>query len=122
MPAFLDAECLGEQCPNWSGEACASQFEWMSADATATEDRDTSEPPFIDETRYVIYGQYCGALPDQSLVSQRVEIIDQTGVSDMALVALTGRYGDMRVVVNRAGQSGSIVTVASSDTDLPPQV
>ena len=115
MPAFLDAECLGDQCPNWNGAACSSQFEWMTAKATVTEDRDTSEPPFIDETNYVIYGQHCGDSADGKLVSQRVEVIDAEGVSMMALLALTGRYGNMPVVVNHAGQTGSIATVASSE-------
>lgn len=122
MPAFLDAECLGERCPNWSGETCNSKFEWMSAKATVTEGRDTSEPPFIDETEYVIYGQHCGAQPDQPLVSQRVEIIGGSEVEDMALIALTGMYGDMPVVINRAGQTASIVTIASSEPTTQPEV
>jgi hypothetical protein len=115
MPAFLDAECLGEKCPNWKGEPCESEFEWMNAKATVTEDRDTSQPPFINETQYVIYGQHCGALSDRPLVSQRVEIIDGTEVSGMALMAITGMYGDMPVQINRAGGSASITTIASSD-------
>jgi hypothetical protein len=114
MPAFIDAQCLGDQCPNWGGEACSSQFEWISAKATVTENRDTSEPPFIDEANYVIYGQSCGQNPEGKPVTQRVEVINPEGVSMMALIALTGRYGEMPVSINQAGQTNSIITIASS--------
>lgn len=60
------ADCIGERCPNFSGDACTdSAFNWVSAKATVSEGRDTGRPPLVDEAIFVTYGQVClrGAKP-----------------------------------------------------------
>lgn len=115
LPAFITTECIGDACPNFSGENCANpEMEWMTAGGP-TEKRDTSKPPLKDEATYIIYGQRClaGAVPD--LVAQRVEIYRPEEVSMMQLIALTGRHGDMPVQIVSSEQASPAETIASSE-------
>ena len=119
LPEFIPAACLGEKCPNYTGELCkTTESEWMSAGGP-TKGRDKEKPPLRDEATYIIYGQRCieGAHPE--LVAQRVEVFKPEEVSGMMLIALTGRYGDMPVEIiegNNPAEALSIQTIASSDS------
>ena len=99
LPEFIPADCIGQACPNFNGEACANpEMEWMTAGGP-TEKRDKSKPPLKDEATYIIYGQRCLAGATPELVAQRVEVFKPDDVSMMQLMALTGRYGDMPVEI-----------------------
>jgi hypothetical protein len=115
LPAFKTTDCVGEACPNFSGENCTDpEMEWMSAGGP-TERRDTSKPPLKDEATYIIYGQRClkGASPE--LVAQRVEVFKPEDVDMMEIVALTGRYGDMLVEIISGEQISTVEKVEGSE-------
>jgi hypothetical protein len=115
LPAKLPAECLGEQCPEFKGTACESYEEWVSAKATRTKGRDTSQPPLKDEAIYIIYGQACMAGEEREMVAQRAEVHRPDEVNGMELIALTNRYGDMPVRIEVAGRIAVVETLATSE-------
>lgn len=97
LPEFIGASCLGEDCPNFKGVACTTtQSEWISAQGPI-KGRDTNKTPLKDEADYIIYGQGCVEGDDRQLVAQEVYVFNPENISMMALVALTGRYGEMPV-------------------------
>lgn len=115
LPEFLPSECLGRLCPNFSDQPCKnSQMEWMNADGPK-EGRDTSKPPLRNEATYITYGKRCLEGAEPQLVAQRVEIFKSEEVEHLALVALTGRYGDMPVEIVDGNRVTTIETIASSD-------
>lgn len=115
LPAFVPTNCIGEVCPNYSGEDCNdAEMEWMTAGGP-TEKRNTSKPPLRDEATYVIYGQRCLAGVAPELVAQRVVVFKPEEVSIMMLTALTGRYGEMPVQIVSDGSVSSLKTAASSE-------
>lgn len=115
LPAFIPADCIGEVCPNFSGQNCTdTEMEWMSAGGP-TKKRDTSKPPLKDEATYIIYGQRCLAGASPELVAQRAEVLKPEDVSKMQISALMGRYGDMPVEIVSSEQVSTVQTFASSE-------
>lgn len=100
FPEFLDSECLGDACPNFAGEPChTTETEWLSAKAPTSNGQDTTKPPLLGETDYIIYGQRCNESEKPKMVAQSVYIFKPENVSMASLMAITGRHGEMPVFV-----------------------
>lgn len=107
-PAEFSAECIGETCPNWSGQPCAgTKYIWKSAKATITEDRDTSQPPLLDEAVFVTYGQFCLKKRRETMVSARIDDYDRDHFTwDQTGLVIHGdsRFSGIDVEVYQIGQ------------------
>lgn len=111
LPKTLSLKCLGEQCLNSSGVTCAAYEALLEADGSSGA---TDQPPLKDEASFAIYGQVCLGGEEEQLVGLRAEILKQ-GVEVMKIIALSGRYGDMPLIIQTPNQNLGIKTLASSD-------
>lgn len=109
VPENLDSKCLGSDCPNWRGEKCASFLVWASANATHTEGRDTSKPPFADEAVWVEYDQQCLADPEgPSVVFRKIQVYQNPDGDMLELVGVTNRNDDVPTIIAYNGLTTTI--------------
>ena len=108
LPAIITARCLGEQCVNWRGAACSAYEELMTADGQS---EGTDFPPLREKASYALYGLVCMGGDGEKFVAGRAEIF-KPGVGIMKIVALSGTYGDMPLVIQAPEKNLSVKWVS----------
>lgn len=73
MPDSRPAECLGEQCSDFTGAPCDSYEVWFAA-ADEQNRRYYKRPPLQDKAQWIAYGQVCTRGAAQSYMATRIEI------------------------------------------------
>ena len=96
VPIYKPADCLGETCPEYSGEDCDSRLELLEA-AGKSGGKDLG--PKVGHCNYALYGQVCMGGDEQVVVGRVTE--SPNGQADaMELIARAGRTDGQRIVLD----------------------
>ena len=112
IPKILAARCLGEQCPNFSGEVCEPYLDLLNADG---EGGGADRPPFADTGTYATYGLVCKDDAGQEcLVGLHTELKPEANIT--GVIARAAAWGDLPHSIVKDSEEVAIVqTLASSE-------
>lgn len=112
LPQTLPAQCLGEQCVNFSGVACASYADLLQADGKSG---GPNLPPYADEASYAIYGNICTAGEEEKIAGISTVALKPEEINPAKMIALSGRYGNLPQAIMSPAGIEEVVTLASSE-------
>jgi hypothetical protein len=101
IPIYKPAECMGEACEYFTGEACASRLELLEASGESGE---KGKAPLREDCKYALYGQVCMGGEQQVVIRLHAESPNEKA-SAMELVARMGRLDDQHIVLNTPAEA-----------------
>jgi len=111
LPKAVSADCQGEACAYFTGEPCKSYEDLLNADGKSG---GPDLPPLRSDANYALYGQVCLGGEKPQLVAQRAELLTERA-NVLQIIALSGRYGDMPLLIQDQGHETTVIPVVSSE-------